>query len=339
MTGIRFKVRSVPYLFVFLMILLAAGYSALAWENYSTTRDDGNCATCHGNFRSSPYVSLKDGVSWGDDLHDVHRNEMVDGDCNACHDASRFPDPIATSIGGIGWPAIGCTGCHGRAEDASGAGTEGYSAGLRQRHFRAGETVCVNCHADSNPVNMTPAGEEVLPPYYALIGNHLSQPTDPCNPNLTEENYAAATIGLDNDGDDVYDMADTDCSGVSATPGESSGDTMLPLLMTAHDTAGGTLTLSYESGCATTDNNLAWGPLDQVATYAYGVQTASDCAIGAGGSYVWSYPATPSDIFFLVVGNTGDVEGSLGLDSAGVERPEDTGGICDIPQDLTARCD
>ena len=54
MRGIRFKGRSVPHLFVFLMILLAAGYSALAWENYSTTRDSGNCATCHGNFRSSP---------------------------------------------------------------------------------------------------------------------------------------------------------------------------------------------------------------------------------------------------------------------------------------------
>ncbi len=327
------------------VMFLAAGVlicgAAMAYQDYSISRTAGNCAECHGGFRASPYVSLKDGVSWGDDLHDVHRRQMVDSDCDTCHDAVRFPEPIATSNGGTGWDPIGCLGCHGRAEDGTGVGTEGYGAGLRQHHYRAGETICLNCHADSDPAAKTVVGEDVLPPYYASTGNHPSQPTDPCNPTLTEENYAAATIGLDNDGDQVYDMSDTDCSGVTATPGETSSQLLQPLLVTAHDPVAGTLTLSYDNPCSATDNNLEWGPLADVSIYGYGAQTANECFLGTAGTYVWTYPASTSDIFFLIVGNDGNVEGSLGADSSGAERPEhvDPGGVCDINQDLTGRCD
>ena len=46
------------------------------------------------------------------------------------------------------------------------------------------------------------------------------------------------------------------------------------------------------------------------------------------------------NVFWLVVGNDGDVEGSDGLDGSGAERPEDASLVtCPLPQDLGERCD
>jgi hypothetical protein len=145
-----------------LTVLIGTGL-ALAYEEYSDSRSTGKCATCHGDFRSSPYTSLKPGEgSWGDDLHDVHRNDMLGGDCDVCHGGlggSRFPVSTYTSNGGAGFAALGCAGCHGR-DDGTGAVT---GAGLRQHHFRAGETVCLDCHTDSDPANGAAVGENILP--------------------------------------------------------------------------------------------------------------------------------------------------------------------------------
>ena len=188
---------------------LAVPGSALAYERYSEDRDATNCRACHGDFRSSPYVSLSDGQSWGDDLHDVHRNTMLGGDCDVCHDSGpRFPVLIEVSAGGNGLAAISCVGCHGRSEGGNPTGR-----GLRQHHWRAGETGCVSCHSDANPSNATAVGEDILPPYYASPGNgHANMPTDSCNPAPGfPEDFAATTLGLDNDGDLSYDGADTDC--------------------------------------------------------------------------------------------------------------------------------
>jgi len=151
-------------------------------------------------------------MSWGDDLHDVHRSTMLNGDCDTCHSSGpRFPVLLDSSVGGTGLPAISCTGCHGRAEDGTGTATEGYGAGLRQHHWRASVTVCMNCHPDANPVNYTPVEEDFLPPYYAdADAAHPLIPADPCNllADGNPEDYAASTLGLDNDGDDLYDEAD-----------------------------------------------------------------------------------------------------------------------------------
>jgi hypothetical protein len=339
----RFNMRSLIRLSVILVALFAAGGFAMAYDAYSVDGTTGNCATCHGDFRDI-YTSLKPGVgSWLDDMHDVHRRNMLTSECDACHTGpQRSPTFLGSSDGGFGLPALSCVGCHGRAEDGTGTGTEGYGAGLRQHHFRTGTTCdAAGCHADSDPAAFTPASEAILPPYYRTGDpNYPDMPSDPCNPDPDfPEDYAATTIGLDNDGDNVYDMADTDCSGVAATPGESSALALQPLLVTAFDSAGGTMTLSYEAGCASTDHNLEWGALGAVATYSYNAQTANECGIGAGGTYVWSYPATPEAIFFLIVGNDGSAEGSLGLDSSAGERPENTGGICDFTQSLGDRCD
>lgn len=189
------------------LLLLVAG-SAGAYTTYSVDGTTGNCANCHGDFRGPNYTSPVDGA-WGDDLHTPHASVMLGGECDACHSGtSRSPVFLGSSSGGAGLDAIACAGCHGRAEDGTGAGTVGYSAGLRQHHWRAGITSCVGCHSDSNPANYTPVGEDYLPPYYAAAG-YPDIPTDPCNPADTyPEDYAATTLGLDNDGDDLYDEAD-----------------------------------------------------------------------------------------------------------------------------------
>jgi hypothetical protein len=204
---------SAPLVALLGVLAIGAG-TAHAFDQYSVARDATNCRACHGDFRASPYTSLRDGVSWGDDLHDVHRNVMLNGDCDTCHFSGRFPVFLDTSAGGTGLAAISCTGCHGRAEDGIGGGTLGAGAGLRQHHWQAGEAICLDCHDDSDPSAFTPVGEEILPPYYANpTGSdtaHPLIPSDPCNPAADgyPENYAATTLGLDNDGNGLYDEAD-----------------------------------------------------------------------------------------------------------------------------------
>jgi hypothetical protein len=208
--------RTVP-VFLFAVLVAVFGFqvrSADAWNTYSTNGTTGNCATCHGDFRSSPYTSLADGQSWGDDLHDVHRNTMLDGDCDVCHSAGgRFPVILNSSVGGSGLSAISCVGCHGRNEDvtpndgAFGGAVSGRGDGLRAHHAAAGVNSCAGCHtADTVPVV-----ENVLPPYYATPGTgHPNMPTDPCNLDGNED-FAGSAEGLDNDGDNIYDGADPDC--------------------------------------------------------------------------------------------------------------------------------
>jgi hypothetical protein len=107
------------------------------------------------------------------------------------------------------------------------------------------------------------------------------------------------------------------------------------LLVTAHDPASGTMTISYGNPCEATDNTIEYGLLENVAAYTYSGQ---ECGIGTTGTYQWTYPA--DNLFFLVVGNNATVEGSYGLGSNGAERPEDsTSVICPIPQELADRCD
>ena len=94
-------------------------------------------SSCHGDFRSSPYISLSDGSNWGDDLHDVHRRLMLGSDCDTCHQSNSLsPVLIDSSAGGAGLAPISCLGCHGRAETDAGGSVTG--AGLRQHHFKAG---------------------------------------------------------------------------------------------------------------------------------------------------------------------------------------------------------
>ena len=204
--------------------LATAGWqgAALAFEEWSTGGTGSNCTECHGDFRSSAYVSNTDGMNWGN-LHNLHRQDMLDGDCDTCHGNDTFPVLLAVSLGGDGLSPISCMGCHGRSEDDTAAnpevstgGRSGFGAGLRQQHFRAGVTSCDECHLDADPAAYTVVGENVLPDYYANPGNgHPNLPTNSCNDDGSE-NFAGAPEGLDNDGDDLYDGSDSDCVAASA---------------------------------------------------------------------------------------------------------------------------
>lgn len=204
-----------------LVLLLAS--SSGAYEQYSENGDNTNCAGCHGDFRSNGYTSPVDGQFWGN-LHNIHRQTMLSGDCDACHISSgRFPVPMDSSAGGSGLQPLGCMGCHGRDEDnvaGNPSFPNGLGAGLRQHHTNAGEDDCMGCHDDADPLNYTPVGEQVLPSYYANPGTgHDNMPTGSCNDDGSE-NFAGATIALDNDGDGIYDTADPGCD-LSPVPGSS----------------------------------------------------------------------------------------------------------------------
>ena len=208
-------------LLALIAILMIGASGAQAYSTYSTDGETGNCLTCHGDFRDSPYTSLSpDGGSWADGLHDTHRNDMLGGDCSTCHASSGgfFPVTLDSSGGGDGLAPISCVGCHGRDQDGdNGDFSGGLGAGLRQHHTEAGISGCTNCHTDAVPANYTPVAEGVLPNYYAFPGtDHPNIPSNPCNPAdaAFEENFAGTTLGLDNDGDGIYDMADIDCDGL-----------------------------------------------------------------------------------------------------------------------------
>jgi hypothetical protein len=200
---------------------------ASAYDQYSVNKDATNCRACHGDFRgTAPYTSASDGVQWKNpstagnvNLHDGHRNYMLSGDCNTCHQVSgRFPVMLKTSAGGTGLSPISCLGCHGRAEPNAGGAITG--AGLRQHHWQAGETVCGNagCHADANPANFTTANEHTFPPYYTTPdASHPNKPANPCNIGGAE-GVVAPPNGLDNDGDGVYDGNEPECDPTAARP-------------------------------------------------------------------------------------------------------------------------
>ena len=222
---------------------------AVAYETYSAfevvnpdgnMEPVGNCKTCHGHFRATnaensnsflrdEYVSPTDGKTWDEiyqevnatepdeevGLHDVHRHIMVDklsrSRCDVCHiSGGRYPVYLNFSATDDLAP-IGCVGCHGRQEDADNGA--GLGAGLRQHHTNAGVNACKSCHADADPANYTPVGENVLPPnYFSPDPEFPNKPTDPCNKNGAED-YAGGHQGLDNDGDGKYDQGDFDCRG------------------------------------------------------------------------------------------------------------------------------
>ena len=201
---------------VALGIAIAGGLCVHAYERYSQNDNATWCRECHGDFRASNYVSLSDGQPWGN-LHEVHRSTMLSGDCDTCHSGSSYSTvSLDQSNGGDGLEPKSCVGCHG-ANPSPGNPSNGlWGAGLRAHHANAGVGpdsngfTCVTCHSN----DPTPPAENVLPSYYfSPDPSHPSKPTDPCNPAPGfPEHFAASTIGLDNDGDLLYDEADPSCA-------------------------------------------------------------------------------------------------------------------------------
>jgi hypothetical protein len=210
MTAKNTMVSGLGILGVLAIALWAA--DAGAYPTYSQSKvggvPTGNCVSCHGDFQAVPYTSFGQGV-WAGDLMGLIGGDghlTVISDCSVCHGAGFYP--VSTFDSASAEFGMSCLGCHGRFETALGLFE---ASGLRQHHYNEGITSCAGCHPlDSNPASYTPEGEDILPPYYD-VNLAVVALTDPCNPGGVGEDFAAATAGLDNDGDLLYDEADPDC--------------------------------------------------------------------------------------------------------------------------------
>jgi len=173
----NFKWKSLSLFTISTVILAILVTDTFAYPSYDDLPGGlPGCVLCHPEFRTGP-------------LHVKHRSLNID--CNRCHDIHNFV-PVLVSLYNDG--NSGCVGCHGRSEDTGNDGFfDGLGAGLRQHHDNSGISSCAACHADSDPSNYTPVGENVFPPFYTTEG------LDPC------------TDLLDNDGDLLSDEIDPGC--------------------------------------------------------------------------------------------------------------------------------
>lgn len=113
--------------------------------------------------------------------------------CNLCHKSnSDRSDPFTgSSAGTTNNVGLGCSGCH-------------VGAGLRKHHVVNGVTECYDCHTDDAPLD-----ENVKPPYYGTKDTKANNPGNTVLLAKTNENWSVGDfLGLDNDGNNLYDLAD-----------------------------------------------------------------------------------------------------------------------------------
>ncbi|HPC62765.1 MAG TPA: hypothetical protein PKX23_19040 [Verrucomicrobiota bacterium] len=176
------------------LALLSSG-TVRGYEYYSDPNTGtGMCYGCHGDFRGPG--STKGTVFPNNNKHDMHRNASWMGTaCNLCHtgdSSTRFPTAIGRSNGTANNPAIGCNGCH-------------EPLGLRKHHRINGVTSCATCH----PNDGTPPPETTKPPYYGTADTKARNPANDVLLSNTNENWSVGDfLGLDNDGNNHYDLAD-----------------------------------------------------------------------------------------------------------------------------------
>ncbi|UCD75518.1 MAG: hypothetical protein JSV91_01100 [Phycisphaerales bacterium] len=181
------------------LLLSLTATTTVAFERYDEGCDNGDC---HGGFWTG--VSPKGTVFPSDNKHEMHKgpNDM-NSDCNLCHGGEG--EMVLNSSGGTdNNPGVGCVGCHGR-DYGGGIGNSG--VGLRAHHVNSGVTICAGCHSN----DPDPLPENVSPTYYGTPDTNCD---DPCNVGPAHlENYSIGdTLGLDNDGDLLYDTDDPDCA-------------------------------------------------------------------------------------------------------------------------------
>lgn len=232
--------RTVAIIGVGAAIFLLAGPSE-AYERYkNVARDDGsNCSQCHGDFPSG--TSPQGSTFPGNSKHTMHRGAQdMNTECNLCHTSGDENNPfIGSSDGTANNPGLGCMGCHGRLEDAGGdaggfAASPGYGAGLRQHHANNSVGICAICHSDTSSASFTPVGEHFRPTYYGTADTNADWACNTTAASATNENWTeespAAYVGLDNDGDNLYDGADPDCGPPAKTAGDFLFDGMADIL-------------------------------------------------------------------------------------------------------------
>ncbi len=199
--------------------------NALGYESYHDPdlNDTGYCVTCHDGFTRGK----------SDPLHVLHvaGDDPVTTNCNLCHTGSGKDNPLIMWSTGDNGDGKGCTGCHGRDYgETVEADHRGFSItgkvkasgyGLRKNHTTRGIIVCLNCHTDRAQADILT--EDVQPPYYSRADVSLSSmPANTCTNEDTAND--ADIVGLDNDGDLLWDIADPDCAVCPDGDGDGYGD-------------------------------------------------------------------------------------------------------------------
>jgi hypothetical protein len=179
------------------VILLAAIFTqpGLAYPRYNDVGAGGGCSDCHGTF--SGINSPKGTVFPTGGKHAMHNDSnSMNTACDLCHTSGDQRNPfIKSSNGTANNPGLGCTGCH-------------MAEGLRAHHAANNVTACVECHTDDPP----PPAENVKPPYYGTVDTRAANPCNDVKAANTNENWSVGDfLGLDNDGNNLYDVADFAC--------------------------------------------------------------------------------------------------------------------------------
>jgi len=174
----------------FLLAVLNS-HTSHAYQTYSGGVD-GGCIDCHGDFRGA--TSTKGTVFPSNKNHEMHRaSTSMATKCALCHGSNDLPVNIGSSSGTVNNVGLGCSGCH---EPAS----------LRKHHRVNGETVCYTCHDQLLDVPLT---ENTKPPYYGTADTKAKNPANTVLTANTNENWSIGDfLGLDNDGNNLYDLAD-----------------------------------------------------------------------------------------------------------------------------------
>ena len=178
-------------------LLLLAGSSnrSGAYPRYNDAGAGGGCSDCHGLFTGG--TSPKGTVFPANSKHEMHNGSTsMATECNLCHSAGDTRNPYTyTSTGTANNTGRGCAGCH-------------VGAGLRAHHVAKGVTLCYDCHL---PEASDP--ENVKPPYYGTVDTKADHPENLVAAANTNENWSVGDfMGLDNDGNTLYDAADFACS-------------------------------------------------------------------------------------------------------------------------------
>lgn len=169
-------------------IFLAAslGSTSQAFERYS------DCSSCHGNFTGG--TSPQGTIFPSNDKHQMHRGSAnMDTECALCHRSDDDDNPfIGSSDGTVNNPGMGCNGCH-------------EATGLRKHHVING----VGCYVIGCHDPETPPAENVKPQYYGTVDTKVRNPGNEVKVANTNENWSVGDfLGLDNDGNNLYDLAD-----------------------------------------------------------------------------------------------------------------------------------
>ena len=250
--GIGIRHAKAGILFFFLVAFAAlAGGGLFATDSHAYQRYADGCNSCHGTFTGS--TSPKGTVFGGGNKHEMHRNSSFMGTaCGLCHVTDGDNASMSTSRGSGTVAGSGCTGCHN-------------AAGLRNHHRTTGASSC-SCHGAS--AEAAPA-ESTQPPYY---GTTATRANNACNPVATanlNENWSVGDFrGLDNDGDNLYDLSDPNCVSVVNNP----VPTLTSLSPTSATAGGATFTLTVNGTGFVTGSVVRWNGVARTTTYVSGTQ-------------------------------------------------------------------